>query len=80
MKAWIIEGPTGVLLPSACGRTRAEAINNCLGWCDWMLFPKWELLRKDGFRAVKVEIKKLPSNSEIQGPRSGPPGMEGSTT
>ena len=63
MKAWIIEGPTGVLLPSACGRTRTEAIKNCVGWCDWLLFPTWEALRKDGFKAVKVEIKKLPSNA-----------------
>ncbi len=64
MRAWIIEGPTGVMLPSACGRTKKEAIANLIGWCNWILFPTWEALRKEGFRAVIVEITKKPSNDD----------------
>jgi len=63
MRAWIVEGPTGVLLPQAAGRTRKEAIHNMREWCDWILHPTWAQLRKDGFKAVKVEITKMPSNA-----------------
>jgi hypothetical protein len=59
MKAWIIESPTGVLIPAACGRTRTEAISLFLEWVDWILFPEWNELRKEGFKPVKVDIQKV---------------------
>lgn len=67
MKAWIIESEQGVLIPATCGKTKSETIRNMLAWCDWYIFPDWKVLRKEGFRPVKCEINKTPSNASLSG-------------
>ncbi len=57
MKAWMIKGPTGNLIPSSGNLCKSGAISEFARNCDWLENPTWEKLQEDGFSVVKVEIK-----------------------
>lgn len=59
LKAWMIKGTNGNLIPEWAAYTRRGAINACEKGVDWYTGPKWKRLYKDGFRAVKVLIDEV---------------------
>jgi hypothetical protein len=60
MKAWMIKGPLGSLVPTTGNWYKRDAIADFVAQCDWRSeSPTWKDLQQEGFSVVKVEIREI---------------------